>query len=728
MVGMSIDPGVYVGRTTSNRFIVLRVQKGTGNAGHAPVYCVSGDVFAGEERHDFFLCSFHSLGNLPDGESIESDVIIEGSMEFVGNGWKPSSTRNGHLVISVATNHTRILTLSVHNGAGSAPEILQTNIEPRPGTTGVAYYLRTIHSEVDVLIRADLNNETQNALNDVVRQTFRSVQADFARQRVQVIDAPGSVSQVTNTIYWDEDDLYSMISGYSQLLSSSPRVGWNTYGLVVPQFRQSTSGGRTVGIMFDDGNRFDSAGHRDLDERQAYAVFWESIGETTGTVSYSQTTSQFKQVLRWAWVHEMGHTFNLIHPTIHVENDPSYMNYPDRYGQGRTAFLAGLDEKTFSDPELEWIQHGHYQKVVMGGLPFRDSDLDQVLATLQTPHRSSNVELGIRFRPERKAPLFPFGSPVCIEARLARSATGSTSLADNLDPSHGSTLYLIEKPNGQLHRYRPLTRRCNPGRFSQEEICYEVVLISHDAAGAIVDQPGPYRVQAKSRQGDLIVVSNVLEFWIQPPMKEQESIFYDVFNKDFGRYLSLWGSEAINMPNSVFEEWQDRARSRSGAWLRRHPMMLELARCRFYQSGRGRIEKQQGQWIRNNRPYDLELGENLLRQAPASNDPIAFRSPWIPNLRYAHLGGMMVAELCAAGERPKAQEISSLVWGQLRSPSRGASSSHLEPWLARWVSSVSQDGLKKWFQPAASVPRLRKGTTRSSKKKPIEKNSGGSNT
>jgi hypothetical protein len=101
--------------------------------------------------------------------------------------------------------------------------------------------------------------------------------------------------------------------------------------------------------MFDRKTRVNDDDHN----RQGAAVFWEPIQQ--------RFPDDFEKNFKRTYLHELGHTFNLIHTFEHsleaAQTSPSVMNYPEAFGAGPEVFLRQFDFR-FDDAESRFLYHG----------------------------------------------------------------------------------------------------------------------------------------------------------------------------------------------------------------------------------------------------------------------------------------------------------------------------------------------------------------------------------
>jgi hypothetical protein len=169
-----------------------------------------------------------------------------------------------------------------------------------------------------------------------------------------VIDRP-DVSE-----HWSTTDLNDALAQRVDD-GGAPWPRWQVWGLLAGRHQDSNTGG----LMF---NTVGPA-------RRGFAVFrdhpWFALLPEGEPRDDLQAAAARKYL--FTWVHEIGHTFNLVHSSEKGRPDsPSWMNYDGEYDarNGRGSFWRDFHFR-FDDEELIHIRHGNLPAVIMGGDPFR---------------------------------------------------------------------------------------------------------------------------------------------------------------------------------------------------------------------------------------------------------------------------------------------------------------------------------------------------------------------
>ncbi|QDU59945.1 hypothetical protein Pan216_07800 [Planctomycetes bacterium Pan216] len=328
---------------------------------------------------------------------------------------------------------------------------------------------------------------------------------------------------------WSEAELNKVMKDRSEQLVNAR--DWRLYLFVAKRFRDP----RTTGIMFDVFGR----------QRQGCALFEETRR------SFSRPAEFPRDYLRTA-MHEIGHAFNLRHSFDSKKKlglkllSSSYMNYPDRHAHGSTAYWKDFDWD-FDDEEMDFIRHGQFDRVVMGGASYSGHGQDNVALRSERESENDSLRLEIRLSPKERSRRFEFGEPIYIEAKLANRSNQPKVVEDTLAPEHLSTIYLVEKPDGTLYRHTPRQVRCGHDREltlipEANAVIYESVCLSVDYRGQQFLVPGNYTIQAIHEGHGRRLVSNALRIYVGFPDAVHEELVEPFFESDVIESLDLWGS------------------------------------------------------------------------------------------------------------------------------------------------------------------------------------------
>jgi len=332
---------------------------------------------------------------------------------------------------------------------------------------------------------------------------------------------------------WSNAELHqAMVTNFSLYQSSPQWASWLLHAY------EHEYGPGLYGIMFDS---------QGASQRHGCAVFYKGIGGNTADQQRLQL---------YTCVHELGHTFNLLHswqknlatpPKPNIPNSLSWMNYPWNYPQGGAPAFWNAFPFHFDPVELTHIRHGFRNNVIMGGNPFiTGSALENMAALFEEPienHSPLSLELEAKNT-------YLYGEPVCLETKLKTNSMVNTRVTSNLHADYGFVTIGIKKPGGELKVYEPLAERCTiPATTvlnSRTPSIYESSYIGFDKDGFIFDQPGYYQIKAVYHHEDgSRIVSNTLSVRVKNPVTAKDDEAAELMlQDDTGYLLSFLGSDA----------------------------------------------------------------------------------------------------------------------------------------------------------------------------------------
>jgi hypothetical protein len=355
---------------------------------------------------------------------------------------------------------------------------------------------------------------------------------------------------------WDDDELYdAMATYYSHYNKTLP--AWKMWGFLCGKYEKDN----VLGIMFDADVRFSSQVNKP--QRRGFAVFknnplFVDLILNSETPTNEKQAHTMRQYLR-TFVHETGHTFNLIHPW--KKDNPSslsWMNYPKNYPYGPNDPRNNEDEYwnnfrfRFDDEELIHMRHGDRESVIMGGDPW--SSGGQIVDKSSFPKLSENgspIEFLLRSKNH-----FDYMEPIEIELRLKNLLEFPITVDILLNPEYGRVKVFIVAPNGSISQFDPLlVKESNPTAFPLMPIdngtegsdrYSETILLTYGKGGFYFSQPGDYQIQAIYQGFENIVIpSNILRIRVRPPVSnEEDNMAYDFFTYQVGMNLYLRGSQS----------------------------------------------------------------------------------------------------------------------------------------------------------------------------------------
>ena len=395
-------------------------------------------------------------------------------------------------------------------------------------------YFRTVQIETD-------------RVNDVVTPVFStyntgslpsggparslSVVGAFAEAGIQLQVSAGS--NVVNggagaNARWSDAELHASMVNHFSL--------WQN----VPQFKvwqlaaQNYDSPSVLGIMFDQAGR----------HRQGCAVFHGGLGGTTADKLRLQL---------FAYVHELGHCFNLLHswqkslaspPGVNRPAALSWMNYPQMFPGGTAAFWNAFPFQ-FDDGELVHLRHAFLNNVIMGGNNFAaGAGLEDVQKFNEPLEDRSGLKLEISAQTS-----FGLGEPVTIDVRLHTTDARGTTAHPHLNPSAGLLQIAIRKPSGQVVAYEPMIDQCvapQPVALDPAAPLGESVYIGYGHEGLYFDAPGVYQLRAAYNALDgSQIVSNILQLRVRSPITQADDELADLLLTDnVGALFYLQGSDA----------------------------------------------------------------------------------------------------------------------------------------------------------------------------------------
>ncbi|WP_254508420.1 hypothetical protein [Anatilimnocola floriformis] len=628
---LQIARGTYIGKVGTD-LLLLRCEFGNGNTNRPER--ISGDIFRG-----ISLANFNPM--LPDVEAFHGSFYSLGALQSASDG--KGFVGTGVLL----TNPEQSISIKVHQ-AGDSPksklriQLTTTNtLSPQAYEGDLNFWmtaLRALTYEIDAVASPGTATLIWGIMQDVA-ENYRK--AGVTLQHASSQDSIGAVAGGEES-EWDEGELLgAMEDNFSRYAEIAQQPAWRAYLLATPWFRgeRATAGPYTTGIMFDV---------RDRVQRRGAAVFWRARERSSGLDNFR------RDFIRTA-THELGHVFNLVHPFAADDSSDcssrSCMNYPSRYPGKDQAYWPAYEGAPlcFSDRELDHLYHNRLESVVMGWYRFTDPPgRSQDIANHLKPVKVTGLELKLRTRPERL--LFEFGEPINIEAKLSlrgpqfKSAPQSQPVPDALNPSLGTTTYLIEKPNGHVVRFQPAVRRDVESRSCElnasRPAIYENINLTYGANGFVFTEPGKYRIQALLSWQGAFLASEPLTIGVRFPDRQIERGVMEGWNDETGAYLAVWGIP--QRTDRVLGHLQrlEKCKIYRG---KAHPLYREAMRCSYYVS------------LKPARIIDNRNGEPRVkvRRAGISKDEQAFleedllgigkqhkkraASQTLPNLLYSNL-------------------------------------------------------------------------------------------
>lgn len=365
---------------------------------------------------------------------------------------------------------------------------------------------------------------------------------------------------------WSNAELHAAMQSHFTLWQDVEQ--WCVWQLVA---QQHDLGPTLYGIMFDQEGK----------QRQGCAVFHTGIGGTT---------PEQQRVQLYTYVHELGHSFNLMHswqkqyaqpPKPNRPESLSWMNYPWNYPKGGAAGFWSSFDFRFDDEELIHLRHGFRNDVIMGGNDFI------VGASLGREVMADPIsdESGLVLAISTHQKSFALGEPVVLELKLRATDTRGRRAHTWLHPNFGMVKVVISKPGGEVRAYEPMIDHLVGDRQAVLGVSDEIqasAYIGYGKGGFYFDQPGLYKVRAAYAALDgSQVLSDILTIRVRYPVSADEDKLAELFlGEEQGALLYLQGSDsaALRSGNEAFDEVLDRFEA--------HPMATYARMVKGVNAGR----------------------------------------------------------------------------------------------------------------------------------------------
>jgi len=503
-----------------------------------PMKRLSGDFFQISGSTTTYLGSF--IVDPPTITVTDSQVVIKGLGSFT------FATRSPVVQVTIPRNLI---------SQPQAPATVQ--FLTKGGGAGATYtcafesiYFRSLLLETD-------------RVSDVVTPTFSSyntgslpsggaarnlsVVSAYAEAGIEMIPTAGNnvinIDAAGGDAKWSNSELHASMQKHFTLWQDLPQ--WAVWQLVAQHYEK---GSGFLGVMFDvQGGK----------QRQGCAVFHEGIG--------GETAEKLRLQL-YTYVHELGHSFNLLHSWEKSLATPpgtdrplalSWMNYPFRYPAGGEATFWSQFAFQFDNEEVIHLRHAFRNNIIGGGNNFvTGSGLRQEV--MADPIRD---ESGLTFRISIDQKSFALGEPVVLELMLGTTAEGGRRVHTWLHPNCGLVKIVIRKPSGAVVAYQPLMDHLvgqQESTIARGDVLRESAYIGYGKDGLYFDQPGNYRVRAVYGALDgSEVFSDIITIRVRYPVTPIDEELADLFmGEEQGTLLYLLGSddESLRSGNDAFEE------------------------------------------------------------------------------------------------------------------------------------------------------------------------------
>jgi hypothetical protein len=352
---------------------------------------------------------------------------------------------------------------------------------------------------------------------------------------MQPIRDPGVLtgSSLAANASWGDAELHAaMLTRFSAYADSPQWATWLLHAWLHDRDRGSSSP-RLFGLMFDQRGR----------QRQGCALFYAGM---------AGTEPERRRIQLFTCVHELAHSFNLLHsfekslarpPVPSRPRSATWMAYPDLFPGGRDAFWRQF-EFEFDDPEIVHLRHALRDDVIMGGNPFKAGaafEEDAAAATAEDPGLRLTLAAGRSMT---------FGMPITVDLALAGTTAEGRLAPGVLGPRAGNVDVAIRSPQGRESVFEPLLRHCRVDdgftlRAGDPPVL-DSAFIHYGKDGFAFDTPGRYEVRARcTAPGGVPVLSNTVQFDVLAPRTRADRAAAALsFGEQQGILMSLVGSDA----------------------------------------------------------------------------------------------------------------------------------------------------------------------------------------
>ncbi|MCX6156257.1 MAG: hypothetical protein NT007_19065 [Candidatus Kapabacteria bacterium] len=503
---------------------------------------VSGDFYIVRGRVKSYFASFKSAPVRAIWSP--SHVIIEGTLSSTKpteyDHFKISVVRTGHLFPPAPA------TITFYNAAGVTAGTYSCKFE--------SHYFHTLNLEEDFEEGCTLfDSYDTNLMAHAGEARTLDVITAYKEAGIEMLGTRASNSVLTNEAgtdsVWTNAELEAAMHHNFSLISDSPK--WQTYLLACKSRHEETSGDNVLfGIMFD---------YEGTSQRQGCAVFQSQVDSFYGGAGSNDAVRH----TLYCYVHELGHSFNLLHSWDKSRPDSlSWMNYDWKYDQihGSGSFWNNFAFQ-FDDEELVHLRHDYRNNVIMGG------DNWAVHAGLERSEKHFEIcmpmlenDSGLNLELDSKK-VFVIGEPVVIELKLKAKSSNIKNVNSALHPNFDFTKIAIKKPNGEVAIYEPLAEHLIlPKLITLNEsrpTIYETAYIGYGKGGFYFDQPGTYHIRGAYYSSEAnIIISNDLKIRVRSAISLEENEIGELYSGDEqGKLFYLLGSDAehLRRGNLAFE-------------------------------------------------------------------------------------------------------------------------------------------------------------------------------
>ena len=374
-----------------------------------------------------------------------------------------------------------------------------------------------------------------------------TVMSAFGEAGIEMIPTAGSntinIAAAGGGATWSNAEMHASMQTHFSLFQNTPQ--WNFWLLVA---QKHDFGAGLLGIMFDQLGP----------QRQGCAVFHQGLGGTT---------PQALRVQLQTYVHELGHSFNLLHSWqkslatpagVDRPNSLSWMNYPWKYPLGGEAAFWSSFPFQFDDGELIHLRHAYRNNIITGASPFAIGSGMERPELMDDPIANNT---GLRLDISTANPNFALGEPVVLTLKLQATDQCGKRVHPYLHPNTSLVTIAIAKPDGKIVAYEPpIEHLVGPAdqTIKLGESIEASAYIGFGKGGLTFDQPGRYQIRAIYQTLDgSTVYSNTLQTRVRYPVTAKEERLADLMMGEAqGTLLYLLGSDSDSLKSgaNAFEE------------------------------------------------------------------------------------------------------------------------------------------------------------------------------
>jgi hypothetical protein len=521
--------GRYIGTSGGYR-MELRVDVD----GSRPCNRISGDYYAVSGSVTTYFGSFKS-GAVAIVWT-DTLVTITGT---VTTTWSTSYTK---FKITIP----RVSILSITNPAATITWYNASNVA---GATYVcAYnspYFRTLAFEMDYEAGAtlfgsyDTNSMPHGGVGRVLNTISAYAEAGIQLNQTAATDAIAHNEAGADT-KWTDAELETAMHHHFSIIQDAPV--WQTYLMGMTSSYLSQPGWVTFGIMFD---------YSGASQRQGCAVFQTDVNNYYGGAG----TNNANRHMLYTYVHELGHSFNLLHSWDKGRpSSLSWMNYDWKYDaiNGAGSFWLNFAFQ-FDDQELIHIRHGYRNNVIQGGDNWAVNAGE--MAPEELPKAIPDVidnNSGLNLTIKAKDTYY-LGEPVVLEIALRLRDLNGKKVHSALHPNMDLTKVAIRKPNGNVVTYEGCAERFGVPQIASltedNPSIYDSAYIGYGKDGFYFDQPGFYLIKAAYRTAEGgVITSNEIRVRVKYPVTEaDENIAALYMGEEQGKLFYLLGSDGEHL-------------------------------------------------------------------------------------------------------------------------------------------------------------------------------------